>query len=95
MAAASNATANDVDKRDRRAAEEAMVVVPDAPGLYEVYSGTRACYRVDLLAAACECKAAKYQEGKCKHARRVEMAIGERSIPAGVRVDRTLALRRR
>ncbi|AHF99431.1 hypothetical protein HALLA_12215 [Halostagnicola larsenii XH-48] len=84
----------DVDERDRRAASEAMVVVPNGPGLYEVHSGETNTYVVDIVGGACECADSRYRDAHCKHARRVEMAIGEREIPAGVRVDPTLRLRR-
>ncbi|KDE58532.1 hypothetical protein EL22_04120 [Halostagnicola sp. A56] len=85
---------DDVDERDRRAASEAMVVVPNGPGLYKVHSGEKSIYTVDLVGGACECADSRYRDSICKHTRRVEMAIGEREIPAGVRVDPTLRLRR-
>lgn len=95
MAATANAgDVQDVDDRDLRAATEAMVCVPVAPGMFEVYSGTKANYVVDVLEGACECDDARFRGGECKHQRRVEMAIGEREIPEGVRIDPTLATRR-
>jgi hypothetical protein len=86
----------EVDDRDRRAAEEAMAVMPLADGLYRVYSGGDAAYVVDLRGPACECGDWQYREpeGGCKHARRVLMTIGQQAIPNEVRVDPTLTAQR-
>jgi len=85
-----NAQADNAEDVDIRAATEAMVVVQEAPALYDVYSGTTQTYTVDLLEPACECPAFRYHDGECKHIRRVQMATGQREIPTGVRIDPTL-----
>ncbi|MDL5361330.1 SWIM zinc finger family protein [Halalkalicoccus sp. NIPERK01] len=71
-----------IDKRTIRAARESMTTMRQAPGLYRVFSGSKASeYVVDILEPACECPAFQYQAGKCKHIRRIEMLLGEREIP--------------
>ena len=70
-----------VDERDIRAARESMTVVREAPGLFEVYSGTTSRYLVGILEEHCTCPAATYQAGKCKHLRRVEQELGVREVP--------------
>jgi len=97
MAAVENAaTADSVDDRTRRAAEEAMAVLPVAEDLYRVYSGADADYLVDLRDASCGCADWGYREPDegCKHARRVLMSLGRRPIPDGVRVDHALRYQR-
>ena len=97
MAVADNANQMPTD-RDIRAAEEAMVVVPIAPGMYEVYSGTQAKYLVDVVEGACECDDMYWNdpEDGCKHVRRVRQTLGLDPIPEGVRrVDPTLPKQRR
>ncbi|AGB17395.1 hypothetical protein Halru_2824 [Halovivax ruber XH-70] len=76
-----------------RAATEAMIVVSKAPGMFDVYSGETAIYTVDLRQGACECPDAMYRGRECKHQIRVKQALGEESIPDGVRIDPTLARR--
>lgn len=79
-----------IGKRTVRAATESMTVVPDAPGMFRVYSGETAVYTVDLGSGACECPDAEYNEPEsgCKHLRRVEMEAGIREIPdLGRRTD--------
>ncbi|WP_135807327.1 hypothetical protein [Halorussus marinus] len=89
-------TADSVDDRDRRAAEEAMAVMPIDEDRYRVYSGADADYLVDLRDPACECADWRYREPEegCKHARRVLQTLGRRPIPDGVRVDPALRYQR-
>ncbi|WP_134672649.1 SWIM zinc finger family protein [Halorussus marinus] len=98
MAAVETQTAEteDVDDRDRRAAEEAMAVLPVDEDRYRVYSGAHSDYLVDLRDASCECADWEYREpeGGCKHARRVLLSLGRREIPDGVRVDPALRCQR-
>ncbi|MFC3958933.1 hypothetical protein [Halovivax cerinus] len=77
-----------------RAATEPMIVVPNAPGMFDVYSGETAIYTVDLVQGACECPDAMYRGRECKHQVRVKQAIGDAPVPDGVRLDPTLARRR-
>lgn len=60
-----------------------MTVVPDAPGMFEVYNGDGESYVVDLVSGACTCPDAEYHEPEdgCKHLRRVEMEAGIRDVP--------------
>lgn len=82
------------DRRDHRAATEAMVVVEDAPLLFEVYSGEQSVYTVDAVAPACTCEDYQYRDRKCKHIRRLEMTLGMRAIPEGVDPDPVLLRQR-
>jgi prepilin-type processing-associated H-X9-DG protein len=83
MSKNSSGTDNGVGKRTIRAATESMTVVPIGRGTYEVYSGTRGCYRVSLLGETCTCPDVEHNApaGACKHFRRVQMEVGERPIP--------------
>lgn len=83
----------DVDDRDRRAASEPLDCHKVAPGIIDVYHRGEP-YRVDLRNGVCECPDSRYRDETCKHLRRIEMAIGERAIPDGVRADPTLRMRR-
>lgn len=73
----------DVDDRDRRAATECMIVLPEAPGLYRVWSAERE-YLVDGHSGVCECADSTYRGVKCKHVRRCEFATGVRDVPQGI-----------
>lgn len=86
----------DVDPRDRRAAEEYLVPVKDAPGMFTVYSHEGHPRTVDVVQRVCTCKDFEYRQpaGGCKHLRRVLMELGERPVPAGVDVDPNLLKRR-
>lgn len=96
MAAVETTATVDVDDRDRRAAEEAMAVLPIDEDRYRVYSGADADYLVNLREPSCECADYEYREpdGGCKHARRVLMSLGRRPIPDGVRADPALLCQR-
>lgn len=69
------------DKRTIRAATESMTVVSNGKGRFDVYSGEKGRYEVNLVFGTCDCPAAMYQEGDCKHVRRVEMETDLREIP--------------
>lgn len=86
-------------KRDRRAAEQPMIVDRIAPALYHVYSGEDSRYTVDLEARVCDCDDFRYRAGaeisRCKHVSRVLQSIGALEIPAGADdVDPTLPKQR-
>lgn len=85
-----------VDARTRRAAEEYLVTVNHAPGMFRVYSHDGEPRTVDLIERACTCGDFQYRQpdGGCKHIRRVLLAIGERPIPPGVDADPVLVKRR-
>jgi hypothetical protein len=71
------------DRRTVRAATEYLTVLPKAPGVYRVVSGSGNGYVVDTEAGVCTCPDARYHdpgEG-CKHLRRVQMETGARAIP--------------
>lgn len=72
------------DRRTIRAARESMTIVPEVPGMYRVYSGSKPSeYVVDVIEGVCECEDYRFNapEEGCKHIQRVEMEIGEREIP--------------
>ena len=84
-------------ERAIRAAEEYMVAVKTAPGLYEVYSGETSVYTVDARGPACDCPDFQYRGGPeepCKHILRVRMLEGVDRIPAGTDPDPVLLTRR-
>lgn len=80
----------DLDPRDVRALTEYLTVLGDigrargADDLYLVVSQSGREYLVDGRTGACECSDHRYRGVRCKHARRVEFATGERAVPAGV-----------
>lgn len=90
---ASDAPAVDVDERDRRALTEYLTVLEDlgrardGDGLYLVVSQSGSEYLVDAREGRCECPDHEYRGGRCKHLRRVEFAIGEHPVPAGIDHD--------
>ncbi|MFC7044317.1 hypothetical protein ACFQH6_20630 [Halobacteriaceae archaeon GCM10025711] len=79
----------DFDERDVRAAGEYLFVDETALDLYHVYSEDGRQHLVDFRTGMCTCEDAQYRtpEDGCKHYRRVEMQLGQRSIPPGVHVD--------
>ena len=44
-------------------------------------STARAVWWVCLITETCNCPSATYQDGGCKHQRRVEMELGQRDVP--------------
>jgi len=71
----------DLSELDARALTEAMTVLPDAPGMYVVVSGSGSEYVVDARGGACTCPDARYRDRTCKHQRRVAYELGERDLP--------------
>lgn len=66
-----------LDRRDRRALREEMVVVEDAPDLYHVYGEDGTRYVVDSREGACTCPDFQYRAVECKHIRRARLETGE------------------
>jgi hypothetical protein len=80
----------EIDERDRRAAEQYLVPVETAPGLYHVYSEDgESRYLADVRLGACECPDFEYRSpaGGCKHVRRARMELGDHPIPPADEVD--------
>ena len=89
-------SAESVDKRTIKAARESMTAVALGGGEFKVYSGSSSVYEVDLVNETCTCPAAKYQQGTCKHVRRIELEAGLREIPdLGGRTDAEIMTRAR
>jgi hypothetical protein len=85
MAAASSQQAlQDLPDMDVRALTECMTVLPHAPEMYEVVSGSGASYIVDARGGSCTCPDARYRDRTCKHQRRVAYERGKESLPAWV-----------
>jgi hypothetical protein len=79
---------HDLDERDVRALVEKMTVLStDAPGIYEVSSGSGAHYTVDARHGSCTCPDAEHRDVRCKHIRRARFACGRRPIPEWVSLD--------
>ncbi|WP_049946423.1 hypothetical protein, partial [Halalkalicoccus jeotgali] len=76
-------TKEGIDKRTIRAATESMSIDRHAgeAGEVDVYSESGSVYRVCLITETCECPSDTYQDGACKHQRRVEMALGQHDVP--------------
>lgn len=68
---------HDIDKRDRRALSEQLLVFEDAPDIYRVYSEAGKEYMVDTRRPACTCPDFQYHEATCKHIRRARIEAGE------------------
>ncbi|WP_122090870.1 hypothetical protein [Halalkalicoccus subterraneus] len=70
-------TKEDIDKRTIRAATESIRIDRHAgeAGEFDVNSEIGNVYRVYLIAEACDCPSDTYQDGVCKHQRRVELMI--------------------
>lgn len=66
---------------DVRALTEVMTVLPEAPGLYTVVSGSGRAYTVDAREGACSCPDARYRDRECKHQVRVAYERGDRMLP--------------
>ena len=69
-----------LDKRDRRALSEQLVVLEDAPDIYKVYSEMGEEYMVETRAPACTCPDFRYREADCKHIRRARIEAGDRDL---------------
>lgn len=83
--ATSGKESNGIDSRTKKAAVESMSLDAYAgeTGEYDVYAESGEVYRVCLITESCSCPDYEYNtpEGGCKHFRRVEMEIGQRSVP--------------
>lgn len=66
-----------LDRRDRRALLEELVVVEDALDLYHVYGEDGTRYVVDTREGACTCPDFQYRAVECKHLRRARFETGE------------------
>ena len=87
--AAQERAATDLADRTVRALTDDLLVVEDAPGLFQVYGEDGDEYTVDADSGACTCPDAEYRdpEGGCKHVRRVAFHTGARTVPAWVDPD--------
>lgn len=64
---------HDIDRRDRRALSEGLVVLDYAPDIYQVYSEAGTEYLVDTRLPSCTCPDFMYRDADCKHIRRVRL----------------------
>lgn len=87
-----NEECTDLEKRDARALEQYLTVLPRGPDVYDVVSESGKNYVVDTRQGACECPDYEYRGETCKHQRRVAFATGERPIPIGADADPQLGL---
>ena len=73
--------AADLDERAERARSEAMTIrtLPDGRYVVETDGGT---YVVDVDAGSCTCPDHAIRGARCKHLRRVAMAVTAESVPA-------------
>lgn len=71
-----------IDKRDRRALSEHLVVLDFGPDIYQVYSEEGEEYLVDIRLPSCTCPDFMYREADCKHIRRARIEAGERDLDA-------------
>lgn len=69
-----------IDRRDRRALSERLVVLEHGPGIYEVYSEDGTEYLVDIRTPSCTCPDFMYREADCKHIRRARIEAGEHDL---------------
>lgn len=75
--------ASTLDPRTRRARNEDMAVtLRRAGGVYSVQSESGNTYRVDIAISECSCPDQQQCDvERCKHIRRVDMEIRNRSVP--------------
>jgi len=78
----------DLSEREVRALTEYLTVIPHAPGVFIVVSGSGKSHTVDARDGACTCRDAQYREATCKHQLRVAFETGQRTIPAWVDRER-------
>ena len=71
---------HEIDKRDRRALSERLVVVEHCPDIYQVYSEEGTEYLVDIRTPSCTCPDFMYREADCKHIRRARIEAGQRDL---------------
>lgn len=74
---------SEVEPRTRRARTEDMdVALRKAGGIYSVRGESGNTYRVDITRSECSCPDQQKQDvDQCKHLRRVDMEIRNRSVP--------------
>jgi hypothetical protein len=79
----SDSDASEIDPRTRRAQNEKMdVSLRQAGGIYTVHSESENTYRVDITRNECTCPdQQKSETERCKHLRRVDMEIRNRTVP--------------
>ena len=74
----------DLEPRTERALTEYMTVLSLGGDIYSVTTQSGAEYRVDTRERRCTCPDYKHRNVCCKHQRRVNFALGELPIPAGI-----------
>lgn len=74
----------DLEPRTERALSEYMTVLSLGGDIYSVTTQSGAEYHVDVREGRCTCPDYKHRNVCCKHQRRVDFALGEVSIPAGI-----------
>lgn len=74
----------DLEPRTERALTEYMTVLSLGGDIYSVTTQSGAEYRVDTREERCTCPDYKHRNVCCKHQRRVDFALGEIPIPAGI-----------
>lgn len=74
---------DDIDQRTKRARTEQMTVtLRQTSGIYTVQSESGNVYRVDVVREQCSCPdQQKVTVKRCKHLRRVDMEIRNRTVP--------------
>lgn len=73
--------ASDRDERARRARREPLSVLALGDGRYAVMTDHDRTYVVDPDAGSCSCPDDRYRDVRCKHRRRVAMAITAGEVP--------------
>lgn len=75
--------ASAIEPRTRRArSEDMLVALRQSGGIYTVRGESGNTYRVDIATGECSCPdQQKRSTERCKHLRRVEMEIRERTVP--------------
>ena len=69
-----------IDRRDRRALSEHLVVIEHGPDIYEVYSEGGTEYLVDIRTPSCTCPDFMYRDADCKHIRRARIEAGQHDL---------------
>ena len=68
---------HEIDRRDRRALSEHLVVLEYGPDIYQVYSEEGEEYLVDIRLPSCTCPDFMYRKADCKHIRRARIEADE------------------
>ncbi|MFB6106742.1 MAG: SWIM zinc finger family protein [Halobacteriaceae archaeon] len=74
-------TGPDPDSRAGRARREPMAVLPVGGGRYDVVTGDHHVYTVSLPASTCTCPDHRHRGARCKHLRRVALAVTAGLVP--------------